>query len=396
MTRSESRLQLVERYCARDDLATYDPYDIWKTAAGFAVKDLFNRHRFLGLAPAAALTLFDTYVNNEARCFYTPQEYPIVRAWAALTLLNFHGRRASPDLLPLVRGHLQWLRDNSCKGYSGPCWGLGFRQAIAPDLVYEGDMPLSTMTPYPLEAFVRYHQATGDEAVLPVIRGIHDFFDRDIQVMEETADYLVTSYAAMRDRRVVNAVSYAMYSLALLLPYVAPAAEEQTRTRIGKLYRYLEISQRADGSWLYSPDGPPFIDCFHSCIVLKNLVRADALAGLPGARALIAQGLRLSARGISHAGDRALPEIRPREQAIARAIRSVRQCRGHEPGDPDGRQDVGHDDCRRHREAVSPGCEHLQPDRSLRPASQSQHPALGGDAVSPCTVGTRVLIHVRR
>lgn len=290
MTRSHSRLQLVERYCARNDLATYDPYDIWKTAAGFAVKDLFNRHRLLGLAPAAALTLFDTYINNEVRCFYKPQEYAIVRAWAALSLLNFHGRKGSPNLLPLVRGHLDWLRENSCRGYSGPCWGLGFRQAIAPGLVYGADMPLSTMTPYPLEAFVRYHQASGDDAVLPVILGIHDFFDRDIQVMEETDDYLVTSYAAMRDRRVVNAVSYAMYSLALLLPYVGPAAEEQTRTRIRKLYRYLEVSQRPGGSWLYSPDGPPFIDCFHSCIVLKNLVRADALAGLPGARALIARG----------------------------------------------------------------------------------------------------------
>lgn len=289
MTRSENRLRLVERYCARDDLATYDPYDVWKTAAGFAVKDLFNRRRMLGLAPAAALTLFDTYLNNGTRWFYRPQEYPIVRAWAALALLNLHRRRASPGLLALVRRHLQWLRENSCKGYSGPCWGLGFRQAIAPGLVYEAGMPLATMTPYPLEAFVRYHEATRDDAVVPVIRGIHDFFDRDIQVMEETGDFLVTSYAAMRDRRVVNAVSYAMFSLALLLPYIGPA-QERARDRIGKLYRYLEISQRADGSWLYSPDGPPFIDCFHSCIVLKNLIRADALVGLPGAGALVSKG----------------------------------------------------------------------------------------------------------
>ena len=250
MTRSQSRLQLVERYCARDDLATYDPYDIWKTAAGFAVKNLFNRHRLLGLPPAAALTLFDTYVNNNALLLQAagiPDRAGLGGAFAA----QRSRAQGLADMLPMVRGHLDWLRENSCRGYSGPCWGLGFRQAIAPGLVYEADMPLSTMTPYPLEAFVRYHHASGDDAVLPVIRGIHDFFDRDIQVMEETDDYLVTSYAAMRDRRVVNAVSYAMYSLALLLPYVGPAAEEQTRTRIRKtlpVSRGLATPRTAPGS----------------------------------------------------------------------------------------------------------------------------------------------------
>ena len=81
-------------------------------------------------------------------------------------------------------------------------------------------MPLSTMTPYALEAFVRYNDASGDDAVLPVIRGIHDFFDRDIQVMEETEDYLVTSYSALRDRRVGERGELRHVLVRLLLPYV--------------------------------------------------------------------------------------------------------------------------------------------------------------------------------
>jgi hypothetical protein len=290
MPKSEDRARLIERYCARDDLTTFDPYDIWKTPVGLAVKDLFNRHRVIGALPAALLTLFDTYVNNETRWFYRPQEYPIVRAWAALALLNLHERQASPWMLVQARGHLEWLRQHASQGYSGPCWGIGFRQPISKGLVYEAELPLATMTPYPLEAFVRYHQATGDEAVVPVIRGIYEFFDRDIPVMEETAEYLVTAYSARRDRRVVNAVSYVLFALALLLPYLSPAQQDRTRARIGKLYRYLELSQRPDGSWLYSPDGPPFIDCFHSCIVLKNLIRAGRLVALPGAREVIGKG----------------------------------------------------------------------------------------------------------
>ncbi|MBL8202150.1 MAG: hypothetical protein JNK40_14370 [Chromatiales bacterium] len=286
----EDSRQLVERLCARDDLATDDPYDIWKTRGGFVVKDLFNRRRRLGLLPAAALTLFDTVVNNRARWFYAKQEYPIVRAWAALALLNLHEREPAPRLLAAVRRHLDWLRQHASPGYSGPCWGIGFRQPISAGLIYAADLPLATMTPYPLEAFVRYHRLTGDDGVVPVIQGIHAFFDRDLQVMEETDDHLVMSYSALPDRRVVNVQSYVMFALGLLLPYLAPDRQDRARHRIGKLYRYLVRAQRPDGSWLYSPDGQSFVDCFHSCIVLKNLEKTRRDLDLPGAEAVIARG----------------------------------------------------------------------------------------------------------
>ena len=84
--------------------------------------------------------------------------------------------------------------------------------------------------------------------------------------------------------------SYVMYSLSLLLPYLAPGDEQQARERIRKLYRYVQRSQRADGSWLYSPDGQPFVDCFHSCIVLKNLEKTRRLVDLPGVEPVIARG----------------------------------------------------------------------------------------------------------
>lgn len=290
MPESASRAELVERICARADLSTYDPYDIWKTRLGFASKDFFNRHRALGLLPVAALTLFDTYVNNNLRLFYRPQEYPIVRALAALALLNLYPRNPAPRLLAAARAHLDWLLAHASPGYSGPCWGIGFRQPIQPGLYYEASLPLATMTPYALEAFVRYRETTGDDSDLPVIRGVHAFFDRDLQVLEETDEWLVTSYSPLRDRRVVNAVSYAMYGRALALPYLQPEEQAHSLAKIGKLYAYVRAAQRADGSWLYSPDGAPFIDCFHSCIVLKNVLRTDRLLQLPGAQAVVARG----------------------------------------------------------------------------------------------------------
>jgi len=39
-----------------------------------------------------------------------------------------------------------------------------------------------------------------------------------------------------------------------------------------KLFHFIKQHQNTDGSWYYEPNtSSPFIDCFHSCFVLKNL-----------------------------------------------------------------------------------------------------------------------------
>ncbi len=295
----------VLQACARDDLRTWDPYDIWQTAFGFQVKDYFNHHRLLGLPGASLLALYDHFLNNGRRLGYARREYPIVRAWAALCLLNRHATRNDPALLDSAARHVAWLRANACRGYRGLGWGLGFRYAVDRDLVYDANMPLSTMTPYALEAFVGLHRARPDEALRADIQRIFRFFAEDLEVMDESDAELVTSYAAMRDRRVVNAVSYTLYAYALALSYLDPAEAALAQARIPKLYRYVARRQRPDGSWLYAEGPRSFIDCFHSCIVLKNLVKASRCVPLEGCEELVQRGyayvtqaFRASGRGL--------------------------------------------------------------------------------------------------
>ena len=287
---SAARQSQILDVCMRQDLRTYDPYDIWMTPLGVRIKDLFNRRRKLALVPAALLTLFDTYVNDRWRVFYRAREYPIVRAWAALILMNLDQSRRTPEVLDRVREHLVWLRDHTCQGYHGPCWGLGFHYAVMPDYHYDSNMPLTTMSQYPLEAFVLYAQLTGSDEFDPVIRGVFEFLKHDVKVMEETDEYIATSYAAFHDRKVINAVSYVMFSYALLLPYLDDLQASATTEKIRKLYRYIADHQKADGSWLYSPEGKSFIDCYHSCIVLKNIIKTDRVLALPGSREIVARG----------------------------------------------------------------------------------------------------------
>jgi len=281
---------LIEHFCVRDDLSTHDPYDIWNTALGFRVKKLYNRRPRLGLFPAAVCALFDDLVNHRLRLFYTRNEYPIVRAMAALCLLNLYRNNRDSRLLEGAERHLQWLLTNSCRGYSGYCWGLGFPHAVSSDLVYDRRAPFSVITPYALEAFVSFSQVSEDMRFQPVIESIFRFFDNDIQVMEEDEKALATSYGPFRDRTVINAVSYTMYSYSLFLPYAARHQRQRIEEKVRKLYAYICRKQRLDGSWYYSPHGRSFIDCFHSCIVLKNVIKSDRIVKLDDSAALVAAG----------------------------------------------------------------------------------------------------------
>jgi hypothetical protein len=205
-------------------------------------------------------------------------------------LLNLYRRHREACLLGYAKEHLTWLAENSCEGFHGHCWGLGWRYPVGRGLVYDENAPYSTVTPYALEAFLRYSALSGDDRFNELIEGIFWFFEEDIQILEETDEHLVTSYGARRDRIAYNAISYSMYSYALLLEYIPKERVERTLVKIRKMYCYIRHHQAKDGSWLYSPEGTSFIDCFHSCFILKNTWKTNSIVSLPRSEEVIRKG----------------------------------------------------------------------------------------------------------
>ncbi|RRQ47955.1 hypothetical protein DZC72_09415 [Maribacter algicola] len=283
-------LDNIKAVCISDDLAGYDPYDIWMTGIGIQIKSLFNKNKYVGLLPAAALTLYDHFINNNARLFYKKREYPTARAMAALTLFNIYKIEKKDEYLEFGKRHVDWLIEHSCKGYAGLCWGLGFKWAVGEGLDYNENTPFSTHTPYALEAIHAYIQITNDSEYIQHIESIFTFYENDIKVLFEDSDEMATSYGPAKDRLVTNAVSYTMYAYAIFLGYF-PDKKEIIKKRIGKLYNFIKNSQRNDGSWLYSPeDKNSFIDCFHSCFVLKNIYKTHKILPLKDAQKTMAMG----------------------------------------------------------------------------------------------------------
>jgi hypothetical protein len=273
----------------QDDLSTHDPYDIWKTRLGYWVKKNFYKHNFF-FFPAAFLSLFDHLVNNRKRWFYLKQEYPIVRAFAVLSLLNLHIQNPSKKRIDYIEKHLKWLSLNNCNGYHGYGWGLNFKWPINENIIYNENTPLSTCTPYILEAFVKYRSVTNSKRYDKLIKKIYAFFELDIVVIERSPSRIATSYAPMKDRVVTNSISYTMYSYALLLRFF-PEKRVYIESKIQLLFNFIVTNQNVDGSWFYAPnDNNSFIDCFHSCIIIKNLIKTNKIVALNNIDEMVHKG----------------------------------------------------------------------------------------------------------
>ncbi len=283
---------LLKEFCLREDLKTYDPYDIWKTGLGIRVKNLFNTSRALGALPALGLSLYDLLFNNSVRLGYNKQEYPIVRALSCQILLNEYGKTGDNDLLSAAIIHLKWLDENKSVGYSGACWGLGFTWSAFRDIIYDANTPHVTHTPYALEAFHLYTRLTGDKQYVDLIRSSFLFFENDIHVLYEDEEMMAVSYGPYIDKIVNNASSYTLFAYSILLQYY-PEKREYILKKISKLFRFVQKNQHPDGSWFYShPEEESFIDCFHSCFIIKNLYKASKVVSLSGLDRVVENGFR--------------------------------------------------------------------------------------------------------
>ncbi len=287
---AKNTLALIEKYCLNHDLTCHDPYDVWMTKLGISVKQGYNKNKWFGIVPAACVTIYDHFLNNTARIGYKKREYPTARATAALTLINTYQTSQKEVHLAFAKVHIDWLIANTCKGYSGLCWGLGFKWAAGDGLDYGENTPFSTHTPYALEAIHKYIMVTGDSSYVQHIQSIFEFFENDIQIMFEDAHTMATSYGPQKDRLITNAVSYALYAYAIFSQYL-PEKRCYLKNKTQKLYNFLTGKQLADGSWLYEPENPgSFIDCFHSCFVLKNIYKANVYLDLEGSDKVMALG----------------------------------------------------------------------------------------------------------
>lgn len=263
-----------ERLCYRSDYFTYDPYDIWKTKIGLFLKSKYYVYPIIIAPIAGLLTLFDLFINNNYRIFYERQEYPIVRAIAAMSLINLYKLTSEKKYLKKAALNVEWLIENANHSYTGYGWGIGFKWPAGKNLLYKSDVPFSTHTPYALEAIFNLSKLNG-KSYQEVFINVFKFYDNDLKILFEDNESMAISYGPMNDRIAVNATSYALFVYALF-GQIFSEKEEYLKIKIKKFYNFIRNHQGADGEWLYMAfDKNSFIDCFHTCFIIQNLIKSQ-------------------------------------------------------------------------------------------------------------------------
>jgi len=261
-------------YILNQNLATYDPYDLWRTKFGIWLKNKYYKNGKIAIPAVAPFYIMDAYAPKLIRKFLKPREYPMVRAFAALSALNLYKIAFDNKYIKLAKQSVKWLIENQSPGYHGPCWGLNI-----PWMTKTGYLPPSTPfitnTPYCVEALLKFYDTTSDKQSLHVALSSLDFLENDLNVLINESDKLALCYGpGYESRIVINANSYAMMMYAMLANRLTNKRTILLEKAV-RIFNYVKSQQNNDGSWLYYDDEERgnFIDCFHSCFILKNLTK---------------------------------------------------------------------------------------------------------------------------
>ncbi|RMD65223.1 hypothetical protein D6833_03285, partial [Candidatus Parcubacteria bacterium] len=263
-------------------MKSLDPYDPWSSPAGIWIRERFYRGRLSGRLAAAAFALLDWMMPVLLRrsLGVQPKGYPILSAhlWRMAVLRGEwkDHRLALADLKTQAVG----LPDRAA-------WGLGFPW-MSKNGLYGPETPFVTHTPYVMETLlaIAEDESCRTEA-MALFHGTWWFLE-SLKVMAEDGKRLALSYAPVREPRiVVNANSYGAFAYALHAVYGREEVRETARDKALRLAHWVVEQQEESGRWWYYADHSPgnFIDCFHSCFVLKNLIKVKRL--LPETEAVV-------------------------------------------------------------------------------------------------------------
>jgi hypothetical protein len=260
--------------------ASYDPYDLWGTKYGLWSRKNYYANGKLGAMLVAPLVAVDLLCPSLRRLFVKKERFATCDAQLLLAFLNLYKITGEHKYLVRAVSLGDEILDYAIPGYKGLCWGYPFDWQNNKDEVWPKNTPYITCTPYCYEAYLGLSEATGEARYREFASGIAEFIFGDLKNLPTGPDAAAGSYSPYDERQVVNATAYRAYILA----DAGKRFERKDYLRDSHLnLNFVLESQAQDGSWLYAMnERKSFIDHFHTCFNLKNLIKLNRVA--PDAR----------------------------------------------------------------------------------------------------------------
>lgn len=273
-SRLDASLRLFIGWLDRNGTSGYDPYDLWSTSYGKLARRLYYRFGTPAALFSLPVLLADRLIPQIGRSLIDKKPFATSHAHLILAYLELLGLE-DRDRISRASALADELYAMKIDGYSGACWGYPFDWVNRRGTWPKGT-PLITVTPYCFEAYLALYLATSQEKYRDVARSIVEFALNDLKIIRRPSGSIASSYSPIDNSLIVNASAYRAF---LLFRAWREFGITEAKDTAEGLIKFVIESQCDDGSWPYAvgAKGDDFVDHFHTCFVLKNLVRISEL-----------------------------------------------------------------------------------------------------------------------
>jgi len=254
---------------------SYDFQSFYASGLGQKAKALYYQKPMLGILAVSPIIFSEAFVPSARSLFWKRQRFPIADAHYAMGFAFLAKLSKKERYYERALHFLEILKNTRCAGYSNYCWGYPFDWVTLRGTIKEGT-PLITTVPYVYEAFKQVWETDKADEWLKIMKSIAQHALQDYKDFQTSQNASTCSYTPDPEQSVgvVNANAYRAF---LLMSAAHDFSEEEFRKVAERNLNFVIEAQNADGSWFYAKDGKRnFIDHFHTCFVLKALVKIKA------------------------------------------------------------------------------------------------------------------------
>ena len=269
------KLNTFYSWIEKNDKKSYDQYDFWASKYGIISKKIYYQNKILGAPFVGSIFILDIFFPWTRKILFKKKSvFPIANAHLILGYINRYKISNNNKYLNKAIVLSDILIKDSISTKYGIGWGYPFNWMTTRGLLESG-VPLITTTPYCLEAYIELYKITNEEKFKDIISKIYNFCKNDLG-FTNFKQFTASSYSTIDNSIIVNASAYRAYSLILAGDFL----KDNEGIEIGKeLIQFVIGVQNSDGSWYYGFDhsNDQFIDNFHTCFVLKNLIKSNRI-----------------------------------------------------------------------------------------------------------------------
>ncbi len=268
---------------------SYDHQSYYSGPFGRRAKALYYRKPLLGIMAVAPMVLSEAFLPGARKLFWKPQRLPIADAHYAMGFASMAQRTGESEYYDRAVHFLNILERTRCPEYQHFCWGYPFDWVTRGGTIKMGT-PLITTTPYAFEAFTQVFDIDKKDRWLEIIHSIAEHVLHDYKDFEKSPGTAMCSYTPFDKGGVINASAYRAFTLTSASKYLSDNTYWETAEK--NLNFVLQL-QQPNGSWLYANDNVrDFVDHFHTCFVLKALIKIEKLKKHQGCTTAIENGVK--------------------------------------------------------------------------------------------------------